>query len=35
VLEQIKRHVETTVKFAAEMESAGEISFFQDAPLAH
>ena len=30
VLEQIKRHVETTVKFAAEMEAQGDVSFFQE-----
>lgn len=28
VIEQLKRHVETTVKFAAEMEEKGDISFF-------
>jgi hypothetical protein len=32
VLEQIKRHVQTTVKFAAEMEKEGQISFFRESP---
>jgi len=30
VLEQIKRHIETTVRFAAELEGGGEVSFFQE-----
>ncbi len=32
VLEQVKRHIETTVKFAGEMESQGDISFFRERP---
>ena len=28
VIEQLKRHVETTVKFAADMEASGDVSFF-------
>lgn len=31
ILEQVKRHIETTVKFAGEMEKEGNISFFQEA----
>lgn len=30
VIEQLKRHVETTVKFAAELEASGDVSFFRD-----
>ena len=30
VIEQLKRHVETTVKFAAEMEASGDVSFFRE-----
>ena len=30
ILEQIKRHVETTVKFAADMQEAAEVTFFQE-----
>ena len=30
ILEQIKRHVETTVRFAAEMEGEGNLTFFRD-----
>lgn len=30
VIEQLKRHVETTVRFAAEMEASGDVTFFQD-----
>lgn len=30
ILEQIKRHVETTVKFSAEAEKDGQISFFRE-----
>ena len=30
VLEQVKRHIETTVKFAAEMEASGDVSFFRE-----
>lgn len=30
ILEQVKRHIETTVKFAAEMEAKGDVSFFRE-----
>jgi hypothetical protein len=30
VIEQIKRHIQTTVKMAAEMEASGDVSFFQE-----
>lgn len=30
VIEQMKRHVETTIKFAAEMEASGDVSFFRE-----
>ena len=32
ILEQMKRHVETMVHFAAELEGSKEISFFQEQP---
>ena len=32
VLEQIKRHIQTTVKFAGEMKERGDVSFFQEQP---
>ena len=32
VVEQIKRHVETTVRFAAEMEKDGQVTFFREQP---
>jgi hypothetical protein len=32
VLEQIKRHVQTTVRMASEMKDEGEVSFFQEQP---
>jgi hypothetical protein len=30
IMEQLKRHIETTVKFAAEMEAKGDVSFFRE-----
>lgn len=30
IVEQLKRHVETTVKFAAEMEANGDVHFFRE-----
>jgi hypothetical protein len=32
IMEQLKRHIETTVKFAAEMEQKGDVSFFREQP---
>ena len=32
VIEQIKRHVQTTVRFAAEMEKDGQVTFFREQP---
>jgi hypothetical protein len=32
VMEQVKRHIETTVRFAGEMEAQGEVSFFREQP---
>jgi len=32
VLEQVKRHIQTTVKLATEMKDEGEVSFFQEQP---
>jgi hypothetical protein len=30
IMEQLKRHIETTVKFAAEMEAKDDVSFFRE-----
>ena len=30
IMEQLKRHIETTVRFAAEMEAKGDVSFFRE-----
>lgn len=30
IMEQLKRHIETTVRFAAEMEAKNEVSFFRE-----
>lgn len=30
IMEQLKRHIETTVKFAVEMEAKGDVSFFRE-----
>lgn len=32
VLEQVKRHIQTTVKMVGEMEQEGEVTFFQEQP---
>ena len=32
ILEQMKRHIETIVQYAAEMESEGQVSFFLEPP---
>ena len=32
VLEQVKRHIETTVKLAGDMREEGQVSFFQEPP---
>lgn len=32
VMEQMKRHISTTVKFAADMEKEGQVSFFRETP---
>lgn len=33
VLEQVKRHIQTTVKMVGEMEKEGEVTFFREQPV--